>query len=1277
MKRLGAVLETLATAVAITAALLVAGLAWLEASGTLDHRVKALLHGRAGESLSVERVRFDWRRGGLIVRGIELGGPEGPLALERVRIGLGWSPRAGFGARQIAVEGGHAHLGPELERAIEALVERFGAGGFAGAAPARRGPWPKVSATGLALSLDAGPGAAALPVGEVRLWLEDGGAAARLFGEWLPRFAREAPALSALRIAGTWDRERGLDLRLLRTPAETPRGALPLGEWFPRADFDGLSGRLGIEGRLRLRPEGDIDIEARVLGEELTSHGPPERGRLEAGSLLVHAHHRRRSGQTLLDPEVWAGGATLGARFADAPVALLARFGRDAGGGALLDLEARVDGARVDAPATLRTTMDLTGPRTARGLADAWDALGLSGRAALRLGLRLAPPGPDFVFSEPEIAFAIDTLGEIGVDFAGWPEADGGRTGFPLPARGVHGRLVFAHEPSHVRRDRFALLGVVGELPVGEVRMEGLIGSPDPEAPEDDRRPEVRLVLELEGLPADEELARALVGLDLGFDPLVLFGLFGGSLGARVDFDQRLATGGMHLAALVAWRELEGRVELPGAHFPDGLELGGLTGSVAVAWPRVRPRPAAAEGREARPPRAFGWSLETSGSAAGESFRVRMESRQDPVAAPGAEPVLERRFQGQAGLPSVALDGALAAAWFAFAGERDGDLDPRDLGASGQVQIELLARAEPGRAPRLDVDLAGRPLAFAPKDPPAAIADVRGQVHVALDLDLVAEADQAFGLSVAAASEPSLRGQAGGRGLGGARIAARLAPGDIELAAAGLDPGAPALRELIARLTGAEPPAAGAPLLTGGVDLVGAFDARARLVPGSIAEGSELELVLRENRLVAPGVGLEALEGRVRLRPGGGRVESERLRARFAEVPVELRSARLYLREGADEWRGEAPPAPHPAGEAARALLVGELWFEDLPLDPRTEGLAEALEEALPEGGPPWSGVLDALGVRLALALGSPQGPTAWLDGDLLAHDARLDLGVPIAIPSARVRLERLVIEDGDARAWGRVEGLYARIAGRTIDEASLVATYSAGRLTVDDLAARFSGGVVRPLGGTRTLGRVLSLDLVPPYRFDLALELADLDLALLLADAFGGGSTSRGRLSASLQVAGEPGDPMGLAGSGRMRIERARLGSIPVVRAVFRALGFDATATFDWAEARFALADGTARVDELVLHSPLLKLVGSGSVGLDGSLRQDLRVTYALVDLLGPFRRLVYWFQNRLLWVSVRGDLARPQVRARNVLLDALQTRRGTLPILPLPPAPDPPRRF
>ena len=93
--------------------------------------------------------------------------------------------------------------------------------------------------------------------------------------------------------------------------------------------------------------------------------------------------------------------------------------------------------------------------------------------------------------------------------------------------------------------------------------------------------------------------------------------------------------------------------------------------------------------------------------------------------------------------------------------------------------------------------------------------------------------------------------------------------------------------------------------------------------------------------------------------------------------------------------------------------------------------------------------------------------------------------------------------------------------------------------------------------------------------------------------------------------------------------------------------------------------------------HSTLLVLVGDGRLDMNGDMAFDLEVRYSLIDKLGPLRYIVYWFQNSLLRVQVRGDLHRPVVLLRNSVFDVFKRKFKNKPRLPLPYPDALPARF
>jgi hypothetical protein len=256
------------------------------------------------------------------------------------------------------------------------------------------------------------------------------------------------------------------------------------------------------------------------------------------------------------------------------------------------------------------------------------------------------------------------------------------------------------------------------------------------------------------------------------------------------------------------------------------------------------------------------------------------------------------------------------------------------------------------------------------------------------------------------------------------------------------------------------------------------------------------------------------------------------------------------------------------------------------------------------------------------------------------------------------------------------VRELDGRVADRALAGAHLSLTYVEPRLSVLDLSGRFEQGLVRNFTG-QSAGPCFSIDLEDPFPFELAVRLSEVDVAGLLRGIHESEFASRGLLSGDLRLKGDLDRLTGIRGEGRIELRESSLWSIPVIRDLFSQLGFDQTAVFEEMRAQFRLRDGVIELDPMQVKSPLLNLVGSGTLDLDGRLHHDLQVQYSLVDKLGPFTRWIYFIQNNLLSVSVRGDMSRPKIVLHGALSFLQRLRAEKRRELPLPGFAPLPARF
>jgi hypothetical protein len=507
-------------------------------------------------------------------------------------------------------------------------------------------------------------------------------------------------------------------------------------------------------------------------------------------------------------------------------------------------------------------------------------------------------------------------------------------------------------------------------------------------------------------------------------------------------------------------------------------------------------------------------------------------------------------------------------------------------------------------------------------------------------------------------------------------------PGSVRVLGAGIDPANIVFKGALMNAFRRDESGAGETMDLSALRLEGALDfeldveVREDEVPGT----QEYRVFLRGNALETETLRLEDLRGVLALSKEV--LRGPRVLGALGGHPIELRDvmvARLADTAGVDD----VDPLLREPGywsDPDGLVVQAEVHVRDLPLD--EERLAHLLDPAtldLLRRSVVWEGQLDALGAKLVITGEHESGGKTALHGVLVPHDLSMRLGLPIEIESARLDIQKLVLEAGRVRGWGEIEALDARIAGRELRDARMTLTYVDGRVTIDNLSGAFEGGRLASLGAEDSgAAKALAIDLASPYRFDLALRMDDVRVDRLLRGVFRSSIADHGRADLDLQLRGSPGDVLGLVGSGWVKLDDARLWSIPVMRELFQQLGFDQTAIFDRMRARLQVRDGRLLVSDAKISSALLNLVGNGTLDFDGRLHFDLEVRYGILDVLGPLTRILYWFNNNLWRVAVRGSMSRPRVSIRNAILEILARFEDRPPrALPLPDFAELPARF
>ena len=1248
MRRLLRLLRVLVVLTALVVAIVVGGVLGFEAGGGLERRLQdeldRLVEAEPDLDLDFRSARVDWTTPAVTVEGLHLVGGQGELYLETVTLYLDLSPDAPAVLHGIEVGSGRLVVEQRFTeavlRSIARLQQRLGEGSRP-VEPTGEAVLPTIGLDGLEVALRVPSGDLVdLGQGEARFELVERVLSVR----GTVAVPQDEGGARPLYVEVTQTPDGTTDLRAATRNLDVASRGSDLRRFLPPA----------LRG-LDFAARASVDVEASLVDGALarsTTHLRLERGYLRAGDDLPALEDLElTSDLSWTRPEdgpadgldAWRGMTGSGhftAGILGETLTGETRLGRD--GRLLVEVSDR-DLALGD---DLLAAAGLPDGHPAR---ESVHALGLGGRVDLDLGL-----GMDLGLERPgALLEAVDLVAEVRSDggatfcFNGY-EVRGRRQGFPLRADQLHAQAVLGLSGTNRRTMLLGLLDVSALHGTGPARAQGMIATPL--VPRNE--PDLDLWIEVEERALDETLRQGLAGLsgtDMLWDE---FAPGGGMADAWLRLRSREHEGGINSQLELTARDAPMRwAGLPIDLHVDELELW-------LRWSR-----AVSRNENGVPIRGAGAVWKARGrSSSVEDLAVVGMSRDRIPRGTRADPTATSLHTVEVTGSGLALRGSDWNGLVQVAPGLDELTD--ELGAKGRLDFRWTDRSVArGVGRELDLEATPAVLQLLPRAFPVVLRDLAGRINLSdrgdgsTRLHAVLEAAWAAGPLLAGHARFDLDAdELGGAEPGPGADAVDsppVPPGArlVALAAPGLDPSNQALRGALGTM---DRPGAGegeTPELEGRLDLVGDLtsDAAGELQP-------HLALTLRSNRFRSGPLELADLEGGLVLTEDV--LSSPRVTGTLAGTPVELLEPRFALAPGADPDLGEA-------------FFATRLVAEDLPLD--REHLEAFLEPATLDAlvqDLGWRGEVDLDGVDLSLTQPTDGGLRVAVRGRLVPSAMELVLGVPIEVARAEVLLEELVLEAGRARAWGTTRGLFGAVAGRELRDAAALFSYVDQRLTIEDLDAAFAGGRLTSPGGEQ--GLALALDLVPPHHFAVGVELTGVEAGELLSGAFGGGDT-RGRIDAAIRLEGKPGDLLAATGAGWLRIQDARLFSIPVFRELFTQLGFDATAVFDSMRTTFALKDGVLDLRELRARSPLLRLEGAGNLDLDGSLVADLEVRYSVVEKLGPLRFFVYWFQNSILRVAVRGDVHRPVVLLKNSILDLFGEEGEPAPRLPLPPVSKP----
>jgi len=1267
----------LALAAAWTVLLGALGLLGLEESGVLVPLTERALGARLGPlagRLSIDRVGLSWFDPGLVLEGVSLRAQAGGsgaagadaaelLRLKTVRMSL--VPVDGRpSADRILVRGGRVRVGDELVAALEEFVEWRNA-----QPPGRPELLPAIGLFDFDVELDL-PDATPIDIGRLDLVAErTSSEQVRVRGQLAPRLLGRTAARGAIFVEGE-ETPDGLRLRAAARSLAVDWSAGDDAALAALLPLESVAGRLDLEAEVRLElgervvPGGML--RARVADGELRARGIT----LQEARLGLDASFEPGADIGLWRPAAWSVASRLEARWEDGPLIAWGQLGRGLGPDRLARVWARAPRLRVEPEAMVAILGE-----PARPLLEAYRLEGeVDATAELRIGVPPRGVEPAERTLPLEAALHVRSVGGSRFTFVGELDDNGEPDGLPIPCTSIFGDVLGTWSPERTLPWQVGLVGLRGDAGQASVRADGLIVAPA--VSDADPRPRLDLSVEAREVPLDDRLREAFAASPSLREIWPEYSPSGGVGSSSWRLHRGPDTRGLVAHGLV---RIDG-VRVVWSELPAPLQQASL--ELEFAW-STHPTPVVGSIHAYRPI-GVGYRVWNGAAAAERSglvARISGFSRQEtlpPEPIERADVPLETVQGLEIEIEDLLLRGRDFDVLTWRFPELGREIDA--LGAKGGMDVHFYGAKSALATPyETWIEAAPRVVEVTPRFFPRRTRNLSGRVLLStreipesedalVDTRLVLWGQWPDGVELAA------RGRVPPSGAGSA---------SIEVFGAGIDPTNMVFQGAFARgMAGAE---RGEALDLSGQRLSGRFDLHAvtEFRPESPdPPTNRYSVFLRGNALSREGLDIGDLRGV--LEQVEGSWHSPRLEAQVAGHPIELADVRIFRLGDAGEIDGVDPILTRggfwsdPDGSAFQARLS----TVDLPLDPSHLAALGSGEAVPPSGGAGeparWGGRLDIDDARIVLT-GEPDGVGKLaLVGDLRPHDMAFTMGLPLAIRDARARVGELVVEAGRLRGWARVEGLEADIADRALTDGSVIVSYVDGRLTLDDLVGSFEGGTLAALGGERQGGTALALDLSDPHGFDLRIEMIDVSVEGLLKGVFHSTIADKGRLDLGLRLKGEPGRILDVTGSGWLNLDDGQLWSIPVMRELFGQLGFDETAIFKRMRARFQVRDGVFQTSEVKVQSDLLDLVGSGEMDFDGRLDYDLEVRYGLIDRLGPLNKILYWFNNNLWRIAIRGDMDRPRVVIRNTLFEFLRGfEERNARALPLPEFAPLPRRF
>ena len=339
---------------------------------------------------------------------------------------------------------------------------------------------------------------------------------------------------------------------------------------------------------------------------------------------------------------------------------------------------------------------------------------------------------------------------------------------------------------------------------------------------------------------------------------------------------------------------------------------------------------------------------------------------------------------------------------------------------------------------------------------------------------------------------------------------------------------------------------------------------------------------------------------------------------RFRDLRGEMGGAQMYFSDG----RVRTRPAPD-----GRTEIAFRVKANGIPVD---DGLANLfsgpLRQAVLDRKLDGRADVDSLAIEFAIPVAGCTLPfETRIGGQVRLYDVDMSLGSEATGAEQGVRVEGIsgvvtiadsVVSDTGGGLTGTLNGGSFRLFGQPLEAVEAAFAADAQRIELAALTSRFHGGSVRSgQAAGPALDYLLPGPSSPTGRLSANLLFEKVDAYSFLAACGWQNPPYSGVASGEFVLDRLDGSNIiDALATGRLTIERADLGVVPLFTAIYAQLPAPDRPRFNHLEAVFRLADKTVTFEKLDVRSNLLGVNGEGTLGLDGYL--DIRMQ--LDNLLG-----------------------------------------------------------